>query len=107
MENQTNEISELKKQIADLQKLTLLGVKQAITMDDACIWTGLSKSHIYKLVCYKKIPHFKSRGGKLTYFDKTELTAWMLQNRIKTSSELETEAAGYCVTGNRKGGANV
>jgi len=88
-------------ELQELKNLTLLGAKQALTMTDAALLTGLSKSHLYKLVCYRRIPHFKSNGGKLTYFDKDELNSWMLQRRIKTSSELETEAATYVVTGKR------
>jgi excisionase family DNA binding protein len=68
-------------------------------MNDASLYTGLSKSHIYKLVCYKKIPYYKSQGGKLTYFDKAELEQWMLNRRIPTNDELEQEAANYLVTG--------
>jgi excisionase family DNA binding protein len=96
-------------ELQEIKQLTLLGVKQALTMSDASLLTGLSKSHLYKLVCYKKIPHYKSQGGKLTYFDKDELNGWMLQRRVKTSDELETEAISYTVTGkhSRQGGKNV
>jgi excisionase family DNA binding protein len=97
---------ELKNEFQELKNLTLLGAKQALTMTDASLFTGLSKSHLYKLVCFKKIPHYKSQGGKLTYFDKTELTAWMLQCRVKTAGELDTEAANIIVAGkhSKKGG---
>jgi excisionase family DNA binding protein len=100
---------ELKKEFQELKSLTLLGAKQALTMTDASLLTGLSKSHIYKLVCAKKIPYYKSQGGKLTYFSKSEVEAWCLNHRVKTSDELETEAANYVVSGKRskKGGANV
>jgi excisionase family DNA binding protein len=87
----------------ELKNLTLLGVKKALTMNDASLLTGLSKSHLYKLVCFKKIPHYKSQGGKLTYFAKSELEAWQLQNRVKTADEVEQEAVAYCLTG-KKGG---
>jgi excisionase family DNA binding protein len=97
------------KEFQELKKLTLLGAKQVLTMDDAAILTGLSKSHLYKLVCYKKIPYYKSQGGKLTYFDKEELNKWMLHTRVKTSTEIETEAVNYIVDGKqpKKGGKNV
>jgi excisionase family DNA binding protein len=75
-------------------------------MTDASLLTGLSKSHLYKLVCYKKIPHYKSDGGKLTFFDKSDLEAWQLQHRVKTADELKAEAENYCVTG-KKGGSHV
>jgi len=97
-------MDEVLKQLQELKNLTLLGAKQALTMTDAALLTGLSKSHIYKLVCYKKIPYYKSQGGKITYFDKNELNSWMLSTRIKTDDELAAEAVNYCVTGKKKGG---
>jgi excisionase family DNA binding protein len=104
-----NDFLELKSELQQIKQLTLLGTKKALTMTDASLLSGLSKSHLYKLVCYKKIPHYKSDGGKLTYFDKDELNAWMLQNRVKTVDELKAEAATYVLTGNhvKKGGQNV
>jgi excisionase family DNA binding protein len=97
----------IKKEFQELKNLTMLGVKKALTMDDASLYTGLSKSHIYKLVCYKKIPYYKSQGGKLTYFDKTELEQWMLSRRIPTNDELEQEAADYLVTGKHSKRGNI
>jgi len=85
--------------LQEIKRLTVLSAKRALTMSDAALLTGLSKSHLYKQVCSKKIPYWKSDGGKLTYFDKTELEAWMLQHRVKTMYETEQEAANYLVTG--------
>jgi excisionase family DNA binding protein len=98
---------ELRNELQELKQLTVLSAKQALTMNDAALLTGLSKSHLYKMVCAKKIPYYKSQGGKLTYFDKDELNGWMLQHRIKTADEVEREAITYTVTGkhSKKGGA--
>jgi len=90
-------------ELQELKQLTLLGVKKALTMSDCALLTGLSKSHIYKLVMNKKIPYWKSDGGKLTYFDKQEIEAWLLQHRVKTTAEIDTEAANYIVLGRRGG----
>ena len=89
-------------ELQELKKLTLLGVKKALTMGDCALITGLSKSHIYKLVMNKKIPYWKSDGGKLTYFDKQEIEAWLLQHRVKTADEIETEAASYVLLGKKR-----
>lgn len=89
----------LQKEMQELKNLTLLSAKEALTMSDAALLTGLSKSHLYKLVCYKKIPYYKSHGGKLVYFEKNELNSWMLQHRIKTNDEIEHEAANIIVNG--------
>ena len=96
----------LLEEMQKLKELTALGAKQALTMNDVSIFTGLSKSHIYKMVCSKQIPHYKSGGGKLTYFDKAEVTAWLLKHRVKTTEEIDAEATAYIVTG-KKGGRNV
>jgi excisionase family DNA binding protein len=90
-------------ELQKLQQLTLLGAKKALSMNDCALLTGLSKSHIYKLVMNKKIPYWKSEGGKLTYFDKQEIEAWLLKHRVKTTDEIETEAANYVVLGRRGG----
>jgi excisionase family DNA binding protein len=97
-------MDEILKQLQELKNLTVLSAKQALTMSDTAILTGLSKSHLYKLVCAKKIPYYKSQGGKLTYFDKGEVNSWMLQHKVKTSDELETAATNYLVTGKGKKG---
>jgi excisionase family DNA binding protein len=101
---------EVLDELQELKKLTVLGAKKALTMSDCALLTGLSKSHIYKLVCFKKIPYYKSQGGKLTYFDKDEVNGWMLNRRVATADEIEREAANYFVAGkhsNGKGGKNV
>ena len=97
---------DLRDELQEIKKLTVLGAKKVLTMSDTALLTGLSKSHLYKLCCAKKIPHWKSEGGKFTYFDKSEVEAWQLKHRIKTVDELETEAANYIVTG-RKGAHHV
>jgi excisionase family DNA binding protein len=101
---------EVLTELQEIKQLTMLGNKKALTMDDASLYTALSKSHLYKLVCAKKIPYYKSQGGKLTYFDKSELEQWMLNRRIATSDELDTAAANYIVTckqSKKKGVKNV
>ena len=87
----------LVRELLELKKITLLSAKKVLTMSDCALLTGLSKSHIYKMCSKKLIPHWKSDGGKFTYFSKDEVEAWQLQHRVKTSSELETEAANHIV----------
>jgi len=95
-------MDEILKELRELKILATLFVKQALTMNDASLFTGLSKSQLYKLVSLKKIPHYKNAGGKLIFFDKDELTEWMLQNRVKTKKEVESEAAMICLKTTKK-----
>lgn len=92
------------KELQELKDLTLIGTKKALSMNETSKLMGVSKSHLYKLVCAKKIPFYKAKdGGKLTYFNKAEIETWLLHHRFKTKDEIETEAVNYIVT-RKKGG---
>lgn len=87
-------------QLANIESLLTLS-KAVLNLDEACILTGLSKSHIYKLTCWQKIPFYKQ--AKHLYFDRLELEGWLKTNRFKSSDELEKDASTF-VTLNKKGG---
>lgn len=94
----------LKKQsekLANIESLLTIS-KSVLNLGEVCNLTGLSKSHIYKLTCWQKIPFYKQ--AKHLYFDRGEVEAWLKENRFKSSDELNKEAATY-VTLNKKGGA--
>lgn len=71
-----------------LERLTLLEeniytTKNMFTFMEACAYLGVSESLLYKLTSTKEIPHYKPRG-KMVYFDKAELDAWLKQNNVPT-----------------------
>ncbi len=78
----------------------LLSQKNALTFDEGAIFSGISKSHLYKLTSTGIVPHYKPRG-KMIYFDREELSGWLLQNRIATADEIEAKATSYTVTGRK------
>ena len=88
------------QKLANIETLLTIS-KTVLNLDEACTLTGLSKSHIYKLTCWGKIPYYKQ--AKHLYFDRLELENWLKTNRFKPSEELEKEASTY-VALNRKGG---
>lgn len=53
--------------------------KPMLTMREAAMFTGLSKHTLYKLIQANKIKHYKP-GGKLVYFRRDELEAWLMKN---------------------------
>lgn len=77
-------IMSIDERLERIEQLTLLSAKDALTMDDAAAYTGLSKSYLYRLVCKKRIPYYKSAGGKQTYFAKKELCNWLLKHRVSS-----------------------
>lgn len=77
----------------------LITAKAVLTSDEAARYLGITKSYLYKLTMWRKIPHSKPMG-KMVYFDRLELEAWLRSNRVATNDELERKAEAYC----RKGG---
>ena len=66
-------------------------LKPVLTSQEAAAYLGISMSKLYKLTCQKEIPHYKP-NGKLNYFEREEIEAWALRNRIATNSEISDQA---------------
>ena len=103
MQNVKEELQELTAGLQELKKLTLLGAKNVLNMNDLLLLTGFSKGYVYQLVCAKKIPFYKGDGGKYLYFKKQEIENWLLAHRFATKDEVEREALNHCLQ-NKKGG---
>ncbi len=87
------EIIEIEKRLINIEKL-LQSQKNVLTFDEGAKFTGIGKSHLYKLTSAGTIPHYKPRG-KMVYFDRAELEKWLLQNRITPTDEIEAKASSY------------
>ncbi len=96
---QANIMDKLEK----IEQLVITAQKDVLTFDEACSYTGLSRSHLYKLTSTGRVPHSKP-FGKMLYFERAELNKWLLQNPIATADEIERQAVEYCYT-SKKGGA--
>ena len=85
------------KQVAGLVTAnTLFCTKEVLTSDEAAKYMGVSKSYLYKLTMKQQIPHYKPMG-KMCYFNRHELEAWLQSNRIATADEINTQAQAYCM----------
>lgn len=65
-----------------IRDATLLASKEIYTTAEACLFLGVKRSYLYELVRNHKVGHFKSRGGKFTYFRREDLEAWMTTTAI-------------------------
>lgn len=77
-----DETADIIKRLEQIQAATLLASKEIYTTAEACMFLGVKRNYLYELVRNRKIPYFKSRGGKLTYFKRNDLEAWMTDNNI-------------------------
>ncbi|MEQ1638654.1 MAG: helix-turn-helix domain-containing protein [Methylococcales bacterium] len=80
----------------ELLTAAVLTNKNALHIEEAALFTGLTVSYIYKLTSTQDIPHYKPRG-KMLYFDRAELENWLLQRRIKTLDEINQIATNQVV----------
>ena len=92
-------IIQIDQRLDKIEKL-LLSNKKVLTFEEACDYTGISRSYLYKLTAGKKIPH-SCPNGKMLFFDKDKLDSWLLQNERKSVQEIDSKALSYTL--NKKG----
>jgi len=97
MENQVISVAEYLQRIDERQKkieILLLSQKTVLNFDEVAEYTGLSKSHLYKLTSTGGIPCYKPQG-KHIFFNKKEIDQWLMQNKKLTNDEIESLSATY------------
>ena len=65
--------------------------RNLMTTTEAAKYLGLRPSYLYKLMMRRAIPYYKP-NGKLCFFDKSELEAWIKNIRVASQAELDREA---------------
>lgn len=90
------------QEVADMVTArTIFATKEVLTSEETARYMGISKSYLYKLTMRREIPHYKPLG-KMCYFNRREIEAWLQSNRAASDTELTSQAAAYC---SEKGGA--
>ena len=91
------------KQIADLvTSNSIFCTKEVLTSDEAARYLGVSKSCLYKWTMARAIPHYKSPTGKMCFFNRKEIEAWMQSSRVATDEELEQQAQKLSKKGGKR-----
>jgi excisionase family DNA binding protein len=76
-------LEEMQRELAkDIATKIIFCTKEVLTADEAAKYMGVSKSYLYKLTGKKEIPHYKPMG-KMCYFNRKELEAWLQRNKIE------------------------
>jgi len=75
--------------------------KEVLTFEEACDYTGISRSYLYKLTAAREIPHSKP-NGKMIFFERAKLNDWLARNQRKSKSEIEQEALAYVLNNPRR-----
>lgn len=80
-------LSLIQAQVENMEKM-LYCIKDTLNFKEACLYTGLSSSQLYKLANAGKVPHYKP-SGKLLFFSKRELDGWLCRNQEDGSLALD------------------
>lgn len=86
----------LEMRVEELEQMLFL-TKNVLSFDEASKFLNLSKSYLYKLTSGNLIPHYKPQG-KMLFFERADLEAWLRQNPIKTQAQIEQEAQKYILS---------
>jgi len=62
-----------------------------ISLEEACIFMSIAKATMYQKTMRKTIPFY--RTGRKILFKVSELNEYIESHRVKTQSEIESEAA--------------
>ena len=89
MEQQRNarKGSRLQRQIEELQKRMeavediLDNAKEVLTVEEASRFMDIARSSLYKMTSDRSIPFYRP-NGKIIYFEKSDILAWIRQNRV-------------------------
>ena len=96
-------MAENSRMVADLETaMTSINTKEVLTSEEAARYLGVSKSCLYKWTMGRMIPHYKSPTGKMCYFNRKEVEAWMQSVRVATDEELEQKAQSMARKGGRQ-----
>lgn len=68
--------------------------RNMMTTTEAARYLGVKPSYLYKMMMRRAIPYYKP-GGKLCFFAKEDLDAWLKRIRVKSQDEIDSEAARY------------
>lgn len=74
---------------------TQMPTQGVMTSAQCAEFLGIAHSTLYKLTMARQIPHYKPTG-KLIFFMRDEVEAWLRRSRVATNEELETQAEAYC-----------
>ncbi len=75
----------------DVVENAICAAKEVLNLEEASVFLGMKKSALYKMTHKMVIPFYRP-GGKMVYFEKSELLAWLRQNRVASKANIEEAA---------------
>ena len=79
-----------------MEESTHLPVMPLMTTKEAASYIGISYQTLRTMMHNREIPYYKP-NGKLCFFKREDIDAWLTSNRISSMTEMNIEASKYCM----------
>ncbi len=84
------EVEDLRQELEKLKDVVYVA-KEVLTLEEAAMFMGTTKSFLYKMTHTHAIPYYRP-NNKMVYFEKSELLKWLRQNPIASQAQIYEEA---------------
>jgi excisionase family DNA binding protein len=81
------------QELQEIQRLLSLN-KAMLSINDFCLYTGISKSYAYHLTSMGKIKFYKP-CGKMIFFEIEDVINFLKQNPVEASNGINIKASTY------------
>lgn len=92
-----SEFELIQLKLDEIKTITALSVKNALTVEEAAIYMGMSAEYVRKMAKNKTIKSYRSKSGRGIYLHKADLDKWMLYTEVNTIEHIQAEAARICI----------
>lgn len=83
-------IENLIQRITIIENVLFAG-KEVLTLEEAAVFMGVSRSTLYKMTHNNVLPFYRP-NGKLIFFEKSVLLEWMRKNQVLSKEQIEATA---------------
>lgn len=84
------QVEELKERMKAMENILDNG-KEILTVEEAAKFMGIARSSLYKMTSDQLIPFYRP-NGKMIYFEKSEILAWIRRNHQSSKAEIQEAA---------------
>lgn len=86
-----SELELLQTKLDEIKALTVISIKNALTVEEAALYLGLTTEYVRKMAKTRKIKSYRSKSGRGIYLHKKDLDKWMLATEVRSEEQIQEE----------------
>ena len=87
-----SDIELIQMKLDEIKAITTLSVKNALTVEEAAAYMGMSPEYVRKMAKNRMIKSYRSKSGRGIYLHKADLDKWMMYTEVNTKDFIRAEA---------------